>query len=167
MKRLDASFLKGRKRPTPRIVQFGEGNFLRAFFGWKVDRLNEKLDGDWGIVVVRPIDGGVPMSLNEQDGVYTVLPRGTDGNGNEVAEPRLVACLRKEIPAYGDWDGVLALARDVNFELIVSNTTEAGIAYDPACAFDDAPPATFPAKVTRFLWNAGRPAARRTRRDSS
>ena len=152
MKRLDASFLKGRKRPTPRIVQFGEGNFLRAFFGWKVDRLNEKLDGDWGIVVVRPIDGGVPMSLNEQDGVYTVLPRGTDGNGNEVAEPRLVACLRKEIPAYGDWNGVLALARDVNFELIVSNTTEAGIAYDPACAFDDAPPATFPAKVTRFLW---------------
>lgn len=152
MPRLDASFLDGRARPTPRIVQFGEGNFLRAFFDWKVDRLNEAAGGDWGVVVVRPIDGGVPFSLNEQDGVYTTVIRGMDENGNEVSEPRRIASLVKEIPAYGDWDGVLALARDTNIVLVVSNTTEAGIAYDPACKPDDAPPATFPAKVTRFLW---------------
>lgn len=152
MPRLDATFLNSRPRPTPRIVQFGEGNFLRAFFDWKVDRLNDATGGDWGVVVVRPIDGGMPASLNEQDGVYTTLIRGMDEEGREVAEPRLIACLRREIPAYGDWGGVLALARDPNIQLVVSNTTEAGIAYDAACRFDDAPPASFPAKITRFLW---------------
>lgn len=158
MTRLDASFLKGRPRPTPRIVQFGEGNFLRAFFDWKVDRLNEKRGGDWGVIVVRPIQGGFPASLNEQDGVYTTMIRGVDEKGNEVSEPRLVACVRKEIPAYGDWQGVLALARDPNIRMVVSNTTEAGISYDPASRFDDLPPASFPAKLTRFLferWSTG------------
>ncbi len=152
MPRLDAAYLNDRPRPTPRIVQFGEGNFLRAFFDWKVDRLNEATGGDWGVVVVRPIDGGIPASLNEQDGVYTTLVRGMDESGGKVAEARRIACVRKEISAYGEWDGVLELARDPNIVLVVSNTTEAGIAYDPACKFDDVPPASFPAKVTRFLW---------------
>ncbi len=152
MTRLNATFLKGRKRPTPRIVQFGEGNFLRAFFDWKVDRLNEKLDADWGVVIVKPIAGGIPFSLNEQDGVYTTMIRGVDDNGRTVSDARMIACVRKEIPAYGDWAGVLELARDTNIQLVVSNTTEAGITYDAACKPDDEPPASFPAKITRFLW---------------
>ncbi len=152
MPRLGAAHLDDRPRPTPRIVQFGEGNFLRAFFDWKVDRLNEAAGGDWGVVVVRPIDGGIPASLNEQDGVYTTLVRGMDESGDKVSEARRIACVRREISAYGEWDEVLGLARDPNIVLVVSNTTEAGIAYDPACRFDDLPPASFPAKVTRFLW---------------
>ena len=152
MPRLDAAYLHDRPRPTPRIIQFGEGNFLRAFFDWKVDRLNEATGGDWGVVVVRPIDGGIPASLNEQDGVYTTLVRGMDETGGKVAEARRIACVRKEISAYREWDEVLELARDPNIVLVVSNTTEAGITYDPACGFDDTPPASFPAKVTRFLW---------------
>jgi tagaturonate reductase len=152
MRRLDATFIPDRKRPTERIVQFGEGNFLRAFLDWKIDLLNERIGGDWGAVVVRPIAGGVAASLNEQDGVYTTLVRGHDGQGREVSQARQIACVRREIPCYGDWQGVLALARDANMCLVASNTTEAGIAYDPACRFDDDPPASFPAKITRFLW---------------
>lgn len=151
MERLNAAFLKGRPRPTPRIVQFGEGNFLRAFFDWKVDRLNEATGSDWGITVVRPIAGGFPNSLNEQDGVYTVLSRGVAENGEKISQPRLIACVRNEIPAHGDWPGVLALARDPNIVVVVSNTTDAGIAYVPSVGYADDPPVSFPGKMTRFL----------------
>ncbi|MBR7518536.1 hypothetical protein KC217_22980, partial [Mycobacterium tuberculosis] len=70
MKSLDASFLAGRPRPRARILQFGEGNFLRAFVDWKIARMNEAGGPDWGVVVVRPLAGGNPHTLNEQDGLY-------------------------------------------------------------------------------------------------
>lgn len=158
MKRLNASFLNGRPRPTTtRIVQFGEGNFLRAFFDWKVDRLNETTGGDWGVTVVRPIAGGFPQTLNEQEGVYTVLSRGVDESGEKVSQARLIACVRNEIAAHGEWASVLELARDPNVTVVVSNTTDAGIAYVPSVAYADDPPASFPGKMTRFLherWKA-------------
>jgi tagaturonate reductase len=157
MTRLNESFLKGRTRPTPRVLQWGEGNFLRSFVDWKIDRLNEKAGSDWGVIVLRPIAGGLPFTLNEQDGVYTVLSRGMNEAGEKVSEPRLIACVRKEMPSHEDWQGVLALARNPDITVIVSNTTDAGIAYVPAVKFDDAPPVSFPGKLTRFLherWTA-------------
>ncbi|SJZ54855.1 tagaturonate reductase [Consotaella salsifontis] len=157
MKRLDESFLNGRARPTPRILQWGEGNFLRAFFDWKVDRMNEVSGGDWGVIVVRPIAGGLPFTLNEQDGVYTVLSRGVGDDGKAVSEPRLVAAVRREMSAHEDWAGVLALAHNPDITVVVSNTTDAGIAYVSTVAYEDAPPVSFPAKMTRFLherWKA-------------
>jgi tagaturonate reductase len=157
MKPLDSSFLAGRARPRPRILQFGEGNFLRAFVDWKIDRMNEAGHLDWGVVVVRPIAGGNPHFLNEQDGLYTVLSRGVDENGKAVSEPRLVASVLKEIPSHEDWAAVLGLARDPEITVVVSNTTDAGIAYVPTVAYDDAPPISFPGKMTRLLherWKA-------------
>jgi tagaturonate reductase len=157
MTRLNESFLKGRPRPTPRVLQWGEGNFLRSFVDWKIDRLNEKAGSDWGVIVLRPIAGGLPFTLNEQDGVYTVLSRGMNEAGEKVSEPRLIACVRKEMPSHEDWQGVLALAHDPNITVVVSNTTDAGIAYVPSVKFDDAPPVSFPGKLTRFLherWTA-------------
>jgi tagaturonate reductase len=157
MKSLDASFLAGRPRPRPRILQFGEGNFLRAFVDWKIDRMNEAAGSDWGVVVVRPIAGGNPHTLNEQDGLYTVLSRGVDEKGTKVSEPRLVASVLKEIPSHEDWQAVLALARDPDIEVVVSNTTDAGIAYVPTVKYDDVPPVSFPGKMTRLLherWKA-------------
>lgn len=157
MKSLDTSFLAGRPRPTPRILQFGEGNFLRAFFDWKVDRMNEAAGTDWGVVVVRPIAGGNPHTLDEQDGLYTVLSRGIDEAGAVVSEARVVAAIRREIAAHGAWDEVLALARDPAITVVVSNTTDAGIAYVSTVAYTDAPPVSFPAKMTRLLherWKA-------------
>ncbi|MBB4265785.1 tagaturonate reductase [Roseospira visakhapatnamensis] len=142
---------RGLRRPTPRILQFGEGNFLRAFFDWKVDRLNERADGDWGVVIVRPIAGGNPASLNEQDGLYTVISRGVDETGEAVSDSRLVACVRQEVRSHGEWDRVLDLARNPDITVVVSNTTDAGIAYAPAVAYHDSPPASFPAKLTRVL----------------
>ncbi|TBW32797.1 tagaturonate reductase [Siculibacillus lacustris] len=157
MKSLDASFLGGRPRPTPRILQFGEGNFLRAFVDWKIDRMNESAGTDWGVVVVRPIAGGNPHTLNEQDGLYTVLSRGVDESGAEVSEARIVASVRKELPSHEDWAGVLALAHDPAITVVISNTTDAGIAFVPTVKYDDVPPVSFPGKMTRLLherWKA-------------
>lgn len=157
MQTLNESHLGGRKRPTPRILQFGEGNFLRAFVDWKIDRMNEASGSDWGLVAVRPIAGGNPRSLNEQDGLYTVLARGVADDGTKVSDARVVACLRREIPAHGDWDGVLALARNPEITVMISNTTDAGIAYVPTVSYADMPPVSFPGKVTRLLherWKA-------------
>jgi tagaturonate reductase len=142
---------QGRSRPTPRILQFGEGNFLRAFFDWKVDRMNEASGGDWGVVIVRPIDGGNPHTLNEQDGLYTVLSRGVDESGEKVSEARLITCVREEIKAHGEWDMVLAQARNPDIRVVVSNTTDAGIAYVPEVAYTDTPPVSFPGKMVRYL----------------
>jgi tagaturonate reductase len=157
MKSLDNSFLGGRRRPTPRVLQFGEGNFLRAFVDWKIDRMNEIGGTDFGVVVVRPIAGGNPHFLNEQDGLYTVFSRGVDDSGKAVSESRIVASVRRELPSHQDWAGVLALARDPAITVVVSNTTDAGIAYVPTVKYDDLPPVSFPGKMTRLLherWKA-------------
>ncbi len=151
MKPLDSSLLGSRPRPTPHILQWGEGNFLRAFFDWKVDRMNEAGGLDWGVVVVRPIAQGNPHSLNEQDGLYTVLSRGVGDDDKPVSESRIVACVREEIPSHQDWDAVLALARNPDITVVVSNTTDSGIAYVADVTYADAPPISFPAKMTRLL----------------
>lgn len=157
MAQINASALDGRPRPRPRILQWGEGNFLRAFVDWKIDRMNEAGGLDWGVVVVRPIAAGNPRWLNEQDGLYTVLSRGVADDGSAVSEARVVGSVLKEIGAYQHWDEVMALARDPEITVVVSNTTDAGIAYVPTVRYDDAPPASFPAKLTRLLherWKA-------------
>lgn len=164
MNRIDASALGGRPRPRARILQWGEGNFLRAFVDWKIDRMNEAGGLDWGVVVIRPIAHGNPNWLNEQDGVYTVLSRGVADDGSKVSEARAVGSVLKEIGAYQHWDEVLALARSSEITVVISNTTDAGIAYVPTVQYGDAPPASFPAKVTRLLherWKAfsGQPEA--------
>ncbi|MTI16517.1 tagaturonate reductase [Rhodobacteraceae bacterium RKSG542] len=151
MERVNASNLNGRARPTERVIQFGEGNFLRAFIDWKIDRMNEEVGTDFGVVVVRPIDGGIPISLNDSDGVYTVLSRGVGEDGNAFSDARPISAIRREISAVHDWEETLSLARNTDFVAVVSNTTEAGITYVADCKKDDAPPASFPAKVTRML----------------
>jgi tagaturonate reductase len=157
MNGIDASALNGRPRPRARILQWGEGNFLRAFVDWKIDRMNEAGNLDWGVIVVRPIAGGNPHWLNEQDGLYTVLSRGVTEDGSRVSEARVVGSVRREIGAHQHWHEVLALARDPEIAVVISNTTDAGIAYVPTVSYDDAPPASFPAKMTRLLherWKA-------------
>lgn len=151
MNSLNASLFHARPRPTPHILQWGEGNFLRAFFDWKVDRMNEAGGLDWGVIVVRPIAAGNPHWLNEQDGLYTVLSRGVGDDDQPVSESRIVSCVREEISAHQHWDQVLELARNPEITVIASNTTDSGIAYVAEVKYEDAPPISFPAKMTRLL----------------
>ena len=135
-----------------KFLQFGQGNFLRGFFDWQIDLLNERTGLNAGVVVVRPRGGSGSPLLDVQDGLFTTVVRGLDERGAPVSEYRTIACVQREInPAtmYGDY---LALARLPELRFIVSNTTEAGIATNDTDAFDDAPPSAFPAKLARLLF---------------
>ncbi|WP_375753694.1 tagaturonate reductase [Vibrio sp. HN007] len=133
-----------------KIIQFGEGNFLRAFFDWQVQLLNEQTDFNSGITVVRPIDAGYPK-LDTQNGLYTALIRGINEDGHSVSEPKLITSVNRELFAYGEFEEVLKVAENPELEWVVSNTTEAGIEYKESDKISDIPPSTFPAKLTLFL----------------
>ena len=135
-----------------RILQFGEGNFLRCFVDWQIDILNRENGLDAGIVVVRPIDTEQPPSLNTQDGLYTTLLRGYDDENHLRNEKRVVSSVQREIAVYREYPEFLQAAHNPELRFVVSNTTEAGIAYNDQDRFDDTPPSSFPAKLTRLLF---------------
>ena len=136
---------------TDRVIQFGEGNFLRAFIDWQLDLLNEHTALDAGVVVVRPRNTVARRSMNSQQGLYTTLIRGINDEGQIVSDTRLIRSVNREIHPVTDFDAFMALARDPAMRFVFSNTTEAGIALDPADTADSEPPASFPAKLTRLL----------------
>lgn len=135
-----------------RIIQFGEGNFLRAFVDWQVDLLNEHTDLNSGVVIVRPIESTFPPSLSTQDGLYTTIIRGLNEKGEAVSEARLIRSVNREISVYSEYDEFLKLAQNPDMRFVFSNTTEAGISYHAGDKFDDAPAVSYPAKLTRLLF---------------
>ncbi|MHB0937262.1 MAG: tagaturonate reductase [Armatimonadota bacterium] len=134
-----------------RVLQFGEGNFLRAFVDWMFNRLNAQGLFNGSVVVVQPIARGMVPVLNAQEGLYTLLLRGLR-DGEVTEERELITAVRCGIDPYADWAGFLDCARLPELRFIVSNTTEAGIAYmeepKPAATCPD----SFPAKVAAFLY---------------
>jgi len=139
------------KRYPIKIVQFGEGNFLRAFVDYAIYELNKSADFNAGIAVVQPIDKGLINTLNEQDGLYTLFMKGVK-NGELIEEQKLIDTIVKGINPYTDFDDYLSLAREDLLEFIISNTTEAGITYVSTDKFEMQPPSSFPAKLTRLLY---------------
>ncbi|XXN65899.1 tagaturonate reductase [Enterobacter ludwigii] len=137
---------------SERVIQFGEGNFLRAFIDWQLDWLNQHHNTDAGVVVVRPRNRVVEETLNQQDGLYTTLIRGLNAAGEQVSEARLIRSVNREIQPYQQFDEFLALARAPQMRFVFSNTTEAGIAFAEQDRLDDAPASSFPGKLTQLLW---------------
>lgn len=135
-----------------RIIQFGEGNFLRAFIDWQVDLLNEHTDLNAGVVIVRPIESTFPPSLSTQDGLYTTIIRGLNEKGEAVSDARLIRSVNREISVYSEYDEFLKLAHNPDMRFVFSNTTEAGISYHAGDKFEDAPAVSYPAKLTRLLF---------------
>ncbi len=133
-----------------RIVQFGAGNFLRAFTDWSIQELNEKADFDSSVVVVK-VTPGTYASLDAQDGLFHVHLEGIE-NGEFVSRTQLISCISRTVYPYQDYASYRALARQEDIRFLISNTTEAGISYNEDDALDDAPPASFPAKLTQFLY---------------
>jgi len=139
------------KNAPEKVLQFGEGGFLRAFVDYFFDLANEKHGFDGKVVLVQPIAQGLTDMINEQEGLYTLYLRGFS-EGKTVNDKRVISCVSRCINPYGDFAAFLQCAHNPELRYIVSNTTEAGIAYDPACRFDDAPQSSFPGKLTRFLY---------------
>ncbi|ONI44705.1 altronate oxidoreductase [Candidatus Epulonipiscioides gigas] len=139
------------KEGKERILQFGEGNFLRAFVDYFVDVMNEKADFNTKVVIAQPISHGLCNMINEQDGLYTLYLRGNE-KGQKINEKRVISSVSRCINPYDEYNKFLELAKGEDIRIIVSNTTEAGIVFEPSCKFDDAPPSSFPAKLTRFMY---------------
>jgi tagaturonate reductase len=133
-----------------RVVQFGEGNFLRSFVDWMIDAMNGRGLFGGRVVVVQPIERGTVDVLNAQDGLYTLILRGLQG-GQVVEQRQVITAISRGIDPYRDWNGFLAVAEQPELRFAVSNTTEAGIAYVEEPRPTQGCPASFPAKVTAFL----------------
>jgi len=135
-----------RKSPLNRpvkVLQFGEGNFLRAFIDWMIEHLNKTTDFNGAVQIVQPLPQGMGDVLNAQEGLYHVILRGVR-DGQAVEEPELIECVKGCYNPATDWDKILETARLPELRFVFSNTTEAGIEYRP-----DAD--TFPYKVSRVV----------------
>ncbi len=151
MEKLNRKTAKANQYPD-KIIQFGEGNFLRAFVDWIVWNTNKAADFNAGVVVVQPIDRGMVDMLNSQDGLYHVNLQGID-KGEAVDSIDMVDVINRGVNPYREFDQYLALAEDPNIRFVISNTTEAGIAFDPDCKLEDKPASSYPGKLTQLLYH--------------
>ncbi|ALJ05924.1 altronate oxidoreductase [Pseudalgibacter alginicilyticus] len=151
MKNLSRSNIGLESKPPIKVVQFGEGNFLRAFVGYAIHELNHKVDFNAGIAVVQPIDKGLVKMLEAQDGLYTLFMKGVK-KGEEIQEVELISNIVKTVNPYINFNDYLNLAKEESLEFIISNTTEAGITYVSSDTPEMQPPNSFPAKLTLLLY---------------
>ena len=129
-----------------RIIQFGEGGFLRGFVDWMIQKLNDNGSFDGNVVVVQPIQQGMCDMLEKQNCIYTHVIRGVEG-----VEKSVIDVISRTVKPYDDFDAYLKLAENPDMRFIVSNTTEAGIVFEEGDKMTDVPPKTFPAKLTLLL----------------
>lgn len=137
------------ERPL-KVLQFGEGNFLRAFTDYAIDIANETLGFNGNIVIVLPRSDKT-SKFDKQNCIYTVAIRGRK-NGSIYEENRVITSVSKIISANKNYQEFMELSHIDTLEFVVSNTTEAGIVFNDSDKFEDTPPSTFPAKLTRFLY---------------
>lgn len=148
---LNKDWMKDRKDYPERIIQFGHGNFLRGFADWIVDQMNQEADFASSLVVIGARNTSKIEGLNQQDGLYTLLTKGIEG-GKLVDESQLVASISRALNIVEDYEDYIQLAQSPQLRFMISNTTEAGIAYDPADQLEDKEKNTFPAKLASFLY---------------
>ena len=141
------------KDAPEKVMQFGEGNFLRAFVDYWFDVSNEKADWNGKCVLVQPIKPGLAEMINKQEGLYTLYLRGRE-NGEKVDRKRVISSVSRCLNPYTEegYKAMMELAVSDDLEYIVSNTTEAGIVYDPSCQLEDKPANSFPGKLTQVLY---------------
>ncbi len=136
-----------------KVLQFGEGNFLRAFVDYWFDMANERAAWNGKVAMVQPIAQGLTEIINQQEGLYTLYLRGSE-NGKKIDRKRVISVTDACYNPYRaeDWEKIREIAKSDALEYIASNTTEAGIVYEAGCRMDEQPPKTFPAKLTALLY---------------
>ena len=134
-----------------KILQFGEGNFLRAFVDWQIDKANEAGIMNHGVAIVQPIDKGMAGMLEQQDCLYHVYLEGVKEK-KPVKDIRLVKCVQCAINPYEEYEAYEKIFLSPELEATVSNTTEAGIRYEEGDDLWALPPKSYPAKMTALLY---------------
>ncbi|PKM49653.1 MAG: hypothetical protein CVV02_14980 [Firmicutes bacterium HGW-Firmicutes-7] len=149
MKKLNQEIVKKVKRPI-KVMQFGEGNFLRAFVDWILQTTNEQGFTNTNVAVVQPLEVGRVKELSEQDGLYTLYLEGLE-NSEAVSKKSVISVLDDFINPYENFDQYLEYAKSEDLRFIISNTTEAGIVLDPADTDLTKCPNSFPGKLLALL----------------
>ena len=152
MERLNRATAPQAKTYTEKVIQFGEGNFLRGFVEWIIWNTNKHTDFDASVVVVQPIERGMVDMLGEQDCLYHLNLQGID-KGKSVDSVELIDVISRGLNPYREFDQYLKLAEQPQMRFIISNTTEAGITFDPECKFTDAPASSYPGKLVQLLYH--------------
>ena len=142
---MNISTMNKPKRPV-KVIQFGEGGFLRGFADWMIQKMNEQTDFNGSVAVVQPIENGLCDLLSEQNCNYTHIIRGAEG-----VETTCIDVISHCVKPYEDFEAYLALAENPDARFIISNTTESGIVFRPTDKMTDTPPASFPGKLTLLL----------------
>ena len=138
-----------------KIVQFGEGRFLRAFADVFFEEVSQSVNDTLKVVMISPRgrkSEGVVKEFREQECRYTVCIQGLR-NGKYVEEFRVVNCIENLLDPVREYDRYIHESEDPDLELILSNTTENGIRYDPEDRMNDMPQKSYPAKLTAFLYH--------------
>ena len=152
MEQLSRGLLSGPCRYPEKVIQFGEGNFLRGFADWIIWNMNQKAGFNGSVVVVQPIAKGMVDVLNSQDGLYHLNLQGID-KGQPVDSVQMIDVISRGINPYEDFGAFMKLSELPEVRFVISNTTEAGIAFDPSCRLDDCPAASYPGKLVQLLYH--------------
>lgn len=139
-----------KKTRCKKVIQFGEGGFLRGFVDWIIQLTDESSDFNAAVTVVQPIEKGLCAKLEAQNCVYTHIMRGMR-DGVPTVDTKIIDVIDGTVEPYQDWEAYLALAEVPTYRFVVSNTTESGIAYNDTDTPEQAPNITFPAKLTLLL----------------
>lgn len=150
MEQLSSRMIQKKEQPI-KVVQFGEGNFLRGFVDYMIDMANEQGIFNGGVAIVKPIPFGTLDAFRKQDNLYTLILRGVE-NGQTVEQTRIIQSVQKTVDCYQEYEEYMALARLDSLEFIVSNTTEAGIVLDKEDKLELKPQNSYPGKLTAFLY---------------
>lgn len=148
--KLNRNNIKNNKYPS-KVLQFGEGNFLRAFVDWIIFKMNDEVNFDSGVTVVQPIEEGLAEMINDQDGLYTLFLQGIK-NGEPVRDKYLIDVVNNCINPYSDFQAYMETARDENIKIIISNTTESGIIYLKEERKNNGVQRSYPAKLLSWLY---------------
>ncbi len=146
---MDSAHITRVDRPL-RVLQFGGGNFLRAFADWMIDVLNEQTDFNGGVAIVKPTERGDYGDLRAQEGLFTVVLDGIR-QGRRVYDRRVVTCVQRVIQPYTQRADFLATAEVPELRFVISNTTEAGIRFREEPLPERGMPTEFPAKLCLWL----------------
>lgn len=152
MKKLNRTTASAPQLRPIKVLQFGSGNFLRAFTDWMIDILNEQADFNGAIQIVQSTSSGKGDLLNEQGGLYHVVINGIK-NSKPLQETRLITSVKGAINPSEDYPGFLREGENRDLKLIISNTTEIGITYSPNDSSPTHVAETFPGKLAALLYH--------------
>ena len=134
-----------------KVLQFGTGVLLRGLCDYFIDKANKQGIFNGRIIVVKSTDKGDADAFNEQDGLFTHAVKGIE-NGQAIEQYILNASISRTLSARSQWHEILHCAKNPEMQIVISNTTEVGIALLENDKITNNPPASFPVKLLAFLY---------------